>query len=32
MKKEIRTVVYDEEFRLEAYRFGGLQSFSKSFS
>ena len=24
MKKEIRTVVYDEELRLEAYRFEGI--------
>ena len=24
MKKEIRTVVYDEELRIEAYRFGGI--------
>lgn len=28
MKKEIRTVVYDEELRLEAYRFEGI---AKSF-
>ena len=24
MKKEIRTVVYDEELRIEAYRFEGI--------
>ncbi len=28
MKKEIRTVVYDDELRMEAYRFEGIvQSF-----
>ena len=24
MKKEIRTIVYDEELRIEAYRFEGI--------
>lgn len=32
MRKEVRTVVYDEELRLEAYRFEGMkQSFPNHF-
>ncbi len=32
MKKEIRTVVYDDELRIEAYRFEGIvQSFPNHF-
>ena len=32
MKKEVRTVIYDDELRLEAYRFEGImQPFQNHF-
>ena len=31
MKKEVRTVVYDDELHIEAYRFEGIVAFSEPF-
>jgi hypothetical protein len=32
MKKETRTVVYDDELRIEAYRFAGIYKIKRNYA